>query len=415
MRELARRRYDFSVVVEALREYARTTGQEAIALSGWDLDDSEIEPPRVLQERLSCVTGHLCAYAYPKDFRRAKERAAEILGHSLHLGGSPLRAEHVAVLPNATQGLLLALAALKEQGVKRVVVAAPCYFAAVRICETLGLDTHIVPARDFRTGEPDIARLQDAVSGPRGGPRAALLITNPAYSVGVEYGRERLAALLDHIPAETRVLLDESRLGLSWSDEAPWYQADMLANVVVLRSPSKVFFVNGLKTSFLVASPRFIAVAESIGEGLIGSSAQGAEAVALAYLDCWEDWLAELESGDFGQMRQWRSEVVARLRYNLGRLLPALHARGAIVSPVDSGPYALAVLPREVLLGMGSVDIARESGVLVMDSSYFFHTDADRIAFRLNLCCTHRRALEGLTRVFSRVEVTPTGLEPAPV
>jgi aspartate/methionine/tyrosine aminotransferase len=300
------------------------------------------------------------------------------------------------VLQNGTQGLLLTLAAFKERGVARVAVAAPCYFAAIQACRLLSLSVEVIPAADYLTGAPDIAAVAAAVRAPR----TALLLTNPAYSLGVEYGWETLARLLDAIPFHVPVLLDETRLGLSWRSDAPWYAADYPPNVAVLRSPSKIWFVNGAKTSFLLAAPALAREVDRLAEGLVGSMAAHAEPLALAYLDALADWLDEVAHGEAGPMLAWRRRVVAALRGTADVLPPPLAAAGFALSPVDSGPYAFAAA-HHPLADLPCVELARQNGLLVMDAHYFCHTQPRRGGFRINLCLPAEQARSGLRRLAS--------------
>src|SRR5581483_11251931 len=100
-------------------------------LGGWDVEDEAISPPALLLERLERIAAQPRKYTYGKDFTHARETAAQLFGEAARRGGAPLGAEQVAVLQNSSQCLLLALTALRERGVRRVVVAAPVYFAAV--------------------------------------------------------------------------------------------------------------------------------------------------------------------------------------------------------------------------------------------------------------------------------------------
>jgi aspartate/methionine/tyrosine aminotransferase len=373
---------DFGEVVVAARDYAAASGRPTVLVSGWEVEDPAIGPPLSLARRLQEIERRPRGYAYPKDFVRAKRRAAEIFSHGIQVAGAAPSAAHIALVQNGTQGLLLALAALKSRGVERVIVAAPAYFAAAELCRHLGLALRIVPARDFLTGALDVDGILRAMSRCP----SALLLTNPAYSLGVEYRQDQLALLCDALPRDAYVLLDETRLGLSWRYGTPWYNADYPANVIILRSPSKVFFLNGLKSALLLGAPELIAQIERLGESLVGSCAGDAEEVALVYLDCWTAWLAELETGQLGPMREWHRGVVARLRHNLHAWREALAPHGFALSPVDSGPYALAGIARNRAPALESTVLARETGVLAMTPRYFFHETEDRTGFRLNLC-----------------------------
>jgi histidinol-phosphate/aromatic aminotransferase/cobyric acid decarboxylase-like protein len=225
---------DLHLVSKALRAYTRTTGQEPLLLGGWEAEDPAIVPPASLLERLLNIAPQPGIYAYGKDFHRAKEKAAEVFQLGVSLGGLPIGPEQVAVLQNSSQGLLLALTALRDQGVRHVVIAAPTYYATAVVCHHLGLKTTLLPAADYLTGALDLPRLAQALESPN----TALILTNPAYSIGVEYPQEQLQTLFALRRAPTWVLLDETRLGLHWQEDRPWYTGSFPEQTLILRSPS---------------------------------------------------------------------------------------------------------------------------------------------------------------------------------
>ena len=388
---------DLGCVTEALHAYAEATGREPLMLGGWEVEDTEIGPPASLLEQALAIQPRPGRYAYSKDFCRAKARAAEVFADGVRFVGAPLRPEQVTVLQNSSQGLLLALTALREQGVRRAVVAAPVYFAAVQVCRHLGLEVEVTPAADFFTGALDVDRLIGALGqGP-----SVLIVTNPAYSLGVEYSTSQLQRLFAALPGRAWLLLDETRLGLPWRDDLPWYRGDFPARTLALRSPSKIFLLNGLKTSFLFGPAKLLREVERLSESLVGSGAGNAEALALAYLNAWHGWMREYEDGRVGPMRAWKRALVARLHGHYKAVQPLLAEYGFRLSPVDSGPYALAGTERERLPGLDSVAIARAQGVLLMTSEYFSHQSEDWQGFRLHLCGNAWRARTAITRVLS--------------
>ncbi len=372
-------RHDFAPVVAALHAFERATGRRGLPLSGWEVDTLGVAPPVALARRLGAIRAQPHGYTYGRDFGEARARAAACLSQGMRVAGAAIGADQVAILQNSSQGLLLALTALRERGVRRVVIAAPVYYAAVAACQHLGLVVALVPAADFVTGALDVARLATAARRPC----SALLLTNPAYSVGVEYGAAQLRALFAALPASVPVLLDETRLGLHWTDDAPWYPFDYPPQTIILRSPSKIFLLNGMKMSVLVASTGCIVAVERAGDALLGSVPANSEAVALAYIAAWERWLGELRDRRVGPMRAWRRDLVASQRANLAAWLPSIASWGARVAPVDSGPYALVALPQPAPL-LSSVAYARDRGILLMTADYFFHQHPAWQGFRLN-------------------------------
>ncbi len=390
---------DLSAVTDALRAHSQATGRDPLMLGGWDVEDEAISPPAFLLERLAAIKARPRNYTYGKDFYRAKAEAASVFRDAVCLDGLSLQAANVAVLQNSSQGLLLALTALRAQGVRRVVVAAPVYFAAIHICRHLGLEITLVPAADFFTGALDVPRLLSALRGEA----SALLLTNPAYSLGTEYDERQLQKLFAALPEETWVLMDETRLGLPWRHDLPWYRGDFPARALILRSPSKIFLLNGLKTSFLFGSAPLLREIERLSEALVGSGAGNAEAVALAYLDAWRAWMQEEQAGHIGPLRAWKRALVRRLQAQYAAAEALLVPAGFRLSPVDSGPYALAGIERERWPNLDSVTIAREQGVLLMTSAYFYHRSPRWRGFRLHLCGDRARMEEAILRVFSDV------------
>lgn len=388
-------RHDFSPVVAALEHYTRATGREALKISGWEVEDAHIGPPEPLVSRLSAIPSRLRGYTYARDLRVVKRRAAALFAHDTSLGGKPITPAHVAVAQNSTQALLLLLAALKDGGVARAVIASPAYFAAVEACAHLGLPVTFVPTADFFTGALDLDRIAAAAAGGH----VVVVLTNPAYSLGVEYTPSQLDKLFRALPAGCWVALDETRLGLSWRYDAPWYAAAFPENVLVVRSPSKVFFVNGLKTSVLLAPPSIVREVDRLSEALLGSLPGNTEDIALAYLDAWNAWRDEAVTARIGPMLRWKRGVASRLRANLRNAADLLRPAGFTLSPVDSGPYVLAGALHAAYPALDSQELALRRGVLLMDSSYFFHESDGWAAFRINLCGDPALARSALTLI----------------
>ena len=386
---------DFSLVVEALERHTRATGQAPLSIGGWEAEDESIRPPKPLIAALDTLPTQLHGYTYLRDLRAPKERAASLLRTGIRLGGESLMAHHTAILPNSTQALLLTFAALRDQGVEHIVVAAPVYFSAVEVCRRLGLAVSVIPAADFVTGALDLDALKCAMTRPH----SALLLTNPAYSIGVEYEWSTLHALFAALPSDRPVILDETRLGLSWRRETPWYDAEFPAQAIVIRSPSKVFFVSGAKTSLIFAAPAFVRRVETLSESLLGSAPGALEETALAYLRCWRKWRDEAQRSADGPLLRWRRGAIERLQTNLDLARPALERQGLQVSPVNSGPYALAARRSYDGDDLDCVRLAGERGALVMSARYFFHERASWTGFRLNLCVPGARLSSALDRI----------------
>ena len=385
----------FAEVIAALSEHANLTGEEPLMLGGWEVEDPAIAPPPELLRRLGRRSVHVRSYSYARDLRHVSNEVAELPGRSLSIAGMALTGEHVSIQQNSTQALLVSLAALKERGARRVVIAAPAYYAIQTICSSLSLEVVTVPATDFLTGALDISRLCYEARLPG----SVVLVTNPAYSLGVEYRSEDLSTLERALSPDAWLLLDETRLGISWRYREPWYRRAIASRTIVVRSPSKIFFIHGLKVSFMFGEPALLREAERLGEMLVGSLAGDTESVARAYLDTWRAWRDEAATGRDGPLSEWRRGVLDGLRRNLSIALATLSPQGFSFSPVDSGSHVLAAISRERIPRLKVLTAARQHGVLLMESRYFLHRNPDWRGFRINLCGAQRRQAEALTRL----------------
>jgi histidinol-phosphate/aromatic aminotransferase/cobyric acid decarboxylase-like protein len=382
---------DLSEVVDALHTYQRASRRIPVLLSGWEISHPVLRPPEKLLADLTALPPQLYAYAYPRTFVTARERAAEVLGSGITFEGQPLHPDQTCIIPNSSQGILLTLLALREQGIRHAIIAAPCYYSVIRTCQHLGLTMTLIPAADFCTGALDSERIAREVKGSN----SVVILTNPAYSIGVEYSPEQLQELWNMLPNGTPVLLDETRLGLHWQRPTPWYQADYPAHTIILRSPSKLFLLNGMKTSILCGPAPLLRQIELLGESLLGSVTGNAEAIALCYLDALATWSQTTDDS----LLTWRDEHIAVLQRNLTICRVALENSGFLLAPIDSGPYVLASRRGNPL---DSKTLALRKGVLAITTPYFYHHKHGWMGFRINLGLTQTQIKRGLARIIEK-------------
>ncbi len=338
---------DFTAVVEALQSFTRRTQLPTTSLSGWDVENEAIAPPAGLLRQLNKVRMRPTRYTYSRDFAEARARAAALFAKKSHRGAEPppdaglpsiragnwkreagksgatrtslvpLSASELAILPNSSQAIFLALSALRTMAQDarcpaptccqsddrkpdvspspipvpcrwsgnrenpttgggtstdlHAVVVSPMYFGAMVSCRHLGYTITSVPSCDYLTGALDIPAIVATITTlVEQGQRCVVMLTNPAYSIGVEYSQQQLRALFDALPPGTPILLDETRLGMHWQSDDPWYAMDYPESAIIVRSPSKIFFLNGAKISFVIANAAIIREMERQNEALLG-------------------------------------------------------------------------------------------------------------------------------------------------
>jgi hypothetical protein len=252
----------------------------------------------------------------------------------------------------------------------------------------------MIPANTFYTADISFDQLKLRVQGTR----QAVLLTNPAYGVGVERSVNDYERLFSAVPDGNMVLCDETSLGLSWDNLRPWSPIDLPNHVCLLRSPSKLFLLNGRKSSFLVASSSLVQYIESIAEYLVGSIDGNTQEEAITYFQAISEWQAEVDSGSDGPWKAWKYGIIQRLRSNLLMVGNVLRDSGFQLSPINSGYYVLAGQAEERFKCANSLDILQSFGVVYTWSDGFGHVDPSTKAFRVNLANDPRLVVDALNR-----------------
>ena len=372
----------FELLLDNIREYQNKYKVDPIWISGWNVEDEKIDPPSLLKKRFKDVSPKLEKYAYINEAYKAKEYIAHSLKRFLTIQGNPLQDSNIAIIPSGTQGLLLILTAFRDLfGMERLIVVAPGYFAFTSIGEHLGIESTVIPSNDFFNASIPFERLKTEANQGRQG----IVLTNPAYGLGIERQKNEYDTLFQIISSNTQILLDETSLGLSWDNRGPWDQIDVPKNVTILRSPSKLFLMHGCKSSFIVGSPTIIRYIENIAEFLVGSVSGNIQDDAVTYMEAILEWQGEIDSLKEGIWKKWKQTIVKRLQDNLFTIKNILEDAGFQLSPINSSYYVLAGQSRDHFKELSSIEILMACGVVYTWSDGFCHVSPSLKAFRANL------------------------------
>jgi aspartate/methionine/tyrosine aminotransferase len=260
-------------------------------------------------------------------------------------------------------------------------VVAPGYFAFTSIAEHLKIESSIIPSDDFFKASIPFEQLKTEANQSKQG----IVLTNPAYGVGIERHNKEYQTLFQLLSSQTPILLDETSLGLSWDNRGPWDMIDIPENVVILRSPSKLFLMHGRKFSFIVASPSIVRYIESIAEYLIGSVSGNIQEDAMTYMTAITEWQNEIDSLKDGMWMRWKQTIVNRIQYNLSTVRDILEVAGFQLSLINSAYYVLVGKPKDQFKEVDSIDILKLCGVVYTWSDGFCHISPSLRAFRTNL------------------------------
>lgn len=161
------------------------------------------------------------------------------------------------ILPGAGSSSLLfsCLPRLIAEG-SRVMLLEPTYGEYEHIVSTLlrgSVLRHVLDPRDGFMLHPEMLAGSIREHRPH-----ALVLVNPNNPTGRLCGRDSLLALLDQIPAETLVLVDETYMEFAGSKSLE-DEAARRTNLIVIKSMSKVYALSGMRVAYLVSHPGRVA------------------------------------------------------------------------------------------------------------------------------------------------------------
>lgn len=255
---------DFLNIVSEI--YSQTTKKcgTFADLSGWEFSPLALLPQGVIKEapKLEDLNRY-----YADSGTRLDAFKEQLIPALENLEGCPVACADFTLLPSTTTGIAILLAYLKEEGVERVIVETPTYFAVVDAANRIGITCNFIPLLEQNNKKfaTDINRLMDFLDSPR----TCLWLHQPRYALGNNLCRVDLCSLADKINDGSYIVLDEAN-----DDSVPAICAGLhnRKNIFRLRNLTKALGLNGVRSSFLFHSPavreRIVDIMWSIGGAL---------------------------------------------------------------------------------------------------------------------------------------------------
>lgn len=159
-----------------------------------------------------------------------------------------------------------------------VVASQYCFLVYPLVTKLFGANLISVPARNFAH---DLGAMRRAIT-----PRTRVVfVANPNNPTGTRLANDDLLAFAQDLPREVLLVLDEAYV--EFLDSPPDFltliRGGELANVLVLRTFSKIFGLAGLRIGYGVGHPELVAALEKVRQPFNLNSI--AQAGALAALD----------------------------------------------------------------------------------------------------------------------------------
>ena len=288
-------------------EFAAQTGYAPELISHWNPKpafSSQIESWLVR----SRTSASLVDYAYPCDIHidnAIRTRLHEQSGRSILL------------TPSGTTSVVNACAYLKNTGKKHLIILTPAYFTIEAVAGMFELATSYVGVRRKQHGYELPQEI--ILKHPR---ETALWLTLPVYGASIYFTPEDVASLIDALPPDTVVVVDET---LAYSDRPSLLATTTTYRVIRISTPHKALCMNGEKVSF-VTFPEHLSENMDAWSTCFAGGIGAAGVRALAFI------------ADRAYDRAL-TNVRALTRVNLAKLEVMIHAKPYVCADKDTDGY----------------------------------------------------------------------------
>jgi histidinol-phosphate aminotransferase len=243
--------------------------------------------------------------------------------------------ERLVVGNGSNELITVAIRTLVSPG-DEVIVPQYAFFIYAMQARVAGATVVTVPERDWRV---DAEAMAAAVT-----PRTRLIcLANPNNPTGTWLGREELTRLLDSVPLDVAVYLDEAYFEYVCEDDFPdgFELQESYPNLIVSRTYSKMYGLAGLRVGYAVAHPQLIEYINRVRDPFnVNLVAQRAAVAALGD----KDHVNNARAGNLAEMRRLKE-------YAAGKSLSFIPSAGNFLS-IEFGPRSEDIYNRLLSRGI---------------------------------------------------------------
>lgn len=245
-------------------EYERRFLKPPLFLSDWDSDQHELKfPTKIINDALQNTKTDFYKYSYIDSDTNEKQLIVDYMNKRANI---KLSYKNISVNLNSTNSLYLALLALNNIDVKRIIVITPTYYS---VLETLKqLDSHIIYYHliDKDSFNINIKELTNLVENQF---INAILMTDPVYSAGIEISSNIYTSIVELCNKHSVWFICDYTLGgMFWGNKDMFTKKleiiSQAEKYIYIESVTKKLIINGIKHSILIGTEKIISIIENL-------------------------------------------------------------------------------------------------------------------------------------------------------
>jgi aspartate/methionine/tyrosine aminotransferase len=239
--------------ISKLQTQAKKEGIEVFNISDWDSDKDEINLPLKILEKFSTI--NLLNYSKYYFFDSAYNLKQKVKKYILFELGLSVNESNIMFVQSSTYGLFLISKYLE---LNRVLLIKPIYFSIEKNLKEFGYSIfsyYLTVENNFLLEINKILNLIEKEN------IEVLFLTNPIFCVGENISQEVLRDFFYILKSKNIwIVIDNTFGNMDWHNSNKllndFFIQEFLKNdkIIYLDSPSKTFFLNGLKFSLIISS-----------------------------------------------------------------------------------------------------------------------------------------------------------------
>lgn len=370
----------YLTVSQIVHEYTELNHRIPFFISDWDNPANIISRPKmILEDSLKKSLDNMDKYFFIED-----DFGKDSIIEFFYNFNVELDKNSFLIGPNASLMLTTALIALKDIGIKNVLIILPVYFSIPQILRILDIK-YIQYSTIFPEYQLNFEEIKTLLQE---NPIDAIFITDPFYGSGINVSLNFYNRLINYLNESTMYLIvDYARGAMKWENNTITHIFDFQLyntlkkanNFIFIESISKRIFVNGFKNSLLFSNHNIIQRIRKLGDCFIGSMSAG----QIEFLNN----LYSISNIDSVNEIIKKNITNAQKHFELIKTL-LLGTDIFFTSPTD-GNYILIGVPKLHYENTDDINIFKKMlydfDVYTLPQSLYAHEDMNYYIFRVNL------------------------------
>lgn len=371
---------EYLTVSQVVHEYIELSHKSPFFISDWDSSVNIISRPKtILEYSLKKSLENMDKYFFIED-DFGKDSVIKFFNNF----NVALDKNSFLIGPNASLMLTTALIALKDVGIKNVLIILPVYFSIPQILRILD-----IKYIQYDTTFPEYQlNFEEVKTLLKENPIDAIFITDPFYGSGINISLNFYNMLIKYLN-ETNIYLivDYARGAMKWDYNTITHIFDFQLyntlkkanNYILIESISKRLFVNGFKNSLLFSNYNIIQRIRKLGDCFIGSMSAGQM-----------EFLNNLYSiSNIISVNEMIKKNISNAQKHFELIKTLLLGTDILYTIPTDGNYVLIGLPKKHYENTADINIFKKIlynlDIYTLPQSLYAHEDMNYYIFRVNL------------------------------